>query len=583
MAVSTRDLKEMSEKRYSEDTIVADYLGRVTEQKMSTWHGDMAESDKADQGKYVFEKPDGTTEEVLNVENTYRDNSRDLSRQVGETVASLQIDPVGNGDEDEKKAALRQTIGNMYWELDRGDRRFIPRLVRDWYTTGAMFLYSFDDPGKSDYPVHQRLDPRNCYPTFFEDELIDLVYSVRKQIRAVAAANPDHGIPYDPKSPDEGDLIYFFDGYKLMRVFYTKSPEQTYLIDSRDNPIGRVPISAAVEFGPDGRIEVPFLHMKNVLNSENQVFSLWLNGVTRGVYHGWFIRGEVDTSEFGYGGEARGADEKSDMKAVEPPRMDPSTLPILAQLNQYARGTGAYPSQRQGGQLPSIISAAGVQALQGQRETLVAYVQRQLAYVREQQTEIDYLLDSKTDLNKSKPLRLPSGKTVMYTPAETLLDDGKLRAHPRVTFAGSGLSAANNAVMALQKAGSGVLAYESARRLDPDIQDPLDEERKIEQEQLRKVILQTTLPSLDPITQLRFFEMVSKGMSGPEAVAKLLEAPEQIGVGQPPGQPPGPEVGPVSAPEEAAALMKGAQPGAELPPVGPLPAFTNIVLRPPGG
>jgi hypothetical protein len=566
------DLLDLKTTRLNADLIFEDYQGR--RQSQQEWKSEIEESDKVMRGEIPYYLPDGKTENKLHIENTYRGDAKDLKWQMGESQSSIDVERQGNRKEDEEDAQLAQVLGGMYWELDRGDQRFVGRLSEDWFVTGAMFLLSFDDRKKSKYPLHERLDPRNCFPTFFGDELLDLLYCVKIPKRAAALKFPELELAYKKDDTGMADLVYLWTPDNIAQAY--SDGQRKYMVRSRKNPLGRVPIASVVEFNSEGRIEVPFIDMKETLTTGNQITGLMVNGTHKAIYPGYFIEGMVDTTEFGPEGEARGASGSS-MRAMEPPKMGQEQMLLLRAMSDYSRNTGAFPAQRQGADLPSIISGQGIVAVQGQRESLVFYVRRLMGHLKEQVIRNDWLLDAKA-LNEEKALRMPAGDLKKYKPADVLLDKGELRFHPKVNYAGGGFSQANRSAVAATKVGQGLMAEETAMALDSDIDDFLDEMRKIERNQARKILFQTTVSAMDPVTQLRFYALLNKGKTAAEAAEELLQTPEQIAPTTAPGTP-GPEAAPVTGEEQILAREKGAV--GELPDIGPLPPFTNIVQRPP--
>jgi hypothetical protein len=580
MALAARDVRDIAESRMNESSIVAERFNRAQAPSMRKWKQAIEESRRLYAGNLSVNLPDGTKEARLSIENIYHDSIKDAARSAAESTPSLFIYARGNMATDKEKAALRQSIANGYWHTPYDlAEDWIEQLVADYLASAGCFLLCTADREKSDYPFHVPLDPMGCYPTFFKNDLIDFMYV--EQVPTAAMAERYGAIPFDPKKSEYLEVLDFWTPREIWKLAYPvarRASDSIAVLDRSENRIGRVPVAWAAEFGVDRNLEVMFSQIGNVMKTNNTIMGMIHRVAEKGAYGGWWMRGEVDASEHGPEGLVHGLSPESEFGPIQPPRMDPAALSVF-QLNENAmRGAAAYPAQRQGGDLPSIISGSAIAAVQGQRASLIRFIQRKLAKVRRDQTQIDFELDRKY-LNFEKPLLTSIGRVKSYTPAQALDSDLQVR----VVYGDGGVDILNRSVMMDQQVTLGILPREIAMSHNPFVRDVNEAKRMIEMEESQRIFLQKMQAQAGLGASARLLELMGEGKSTVEA-AKILGEEGLLVVEEPMAEQPGPAAAPVTAEEQALALQQGATQPTTLEPTFTPPPFSQIVsgLRPRG-
>lgn len=586
-----RDIKGLEDALLSAEYVVNRRFGLT--QTYSAWKAQISESWNLYGGGVRIQKPDGTSEMRLTIENIYHDATRAAARDAAETTSTVSVPAVGNRSSDVNKESLRRAIADGHWAMDPDAQGADHRLIADYLGGAAMFLLSFA-PNKQqveemgfdpDYVAHTIWNPMNVYPVFFRNRLIEIV-----NVESVPSAYLAHvyGLPYDPKKAEMWDVIDCITPKEVWKVCTSKKTASdntgsTWVLDYQPNKIKRIPVSWAGEFALDGSFEIPFLQIGGPLESNNTIAAAIQRQLMKSAYGTLFVSGEVDTTERGPEGTMRG-DPDSKVGYIAPPPISGEAFSMMRANEESMRGGASFPPQIQGLRLPSITSGSGISAASGDHEATVRYLQGKLAQVHRGRVEIDFLID-KTYLDRPKPLVFSVGDLKNYTPSDAL--DGKFRVE--VTYPGQGLSQGNRDVLAMEKVGLKIWSPQMAMRQDRDIRNVEETQREIFAADALKLAIDKFNALADLPTSLRFAVMVYKEGKDPiEAAEELLNAPQQLGQIGPQGTP-GPVPQPATVGEEVLALQKGALPGGgggAFPTLGPRPALppsSQVVVQNPRG
>jgi hypothetical protein len=284
----------------------------------------------------------------------------------------------------------------------------------------------------------------------------------------------------------------------------------------------------------------------------------------------------------------------ADVRRIPPAPIPPGLAAMGDQQMEDARGTLSYPKTRQGDPGHSNpASAAFIDASQGQRTSLIRFLERAVAEFRKRQTRIDFAWDRTPDLDYKKPLLSPAGNRKDYTPGSDIPEFIRLE-----MFHGylSGIDVNNKTVRILQLQNGGLMSRETAvANLDPmagaDYRAELD---RIERDKVKDAFFQTGLAQavqngLDLSKVLvamndgaDFMTALAAVMAEQQAQQQAMQAAQQGAMPQgalPPGAPNEPGM-------QNLQMQKGAIPG-QTPGVGgpgipqqvQVPPLENIMVR----
>lgn len=555
--MSAKDLLLLPDSRYTEDFILDYRNGQA--QRMSDWKSACITRLQEYGGELLLGTyPDGTPITQNNVQNQVHDNAQRFAQDAAANRPTLIIDVIGKPS-NAKAAGLRHAIGLGYRLHDSLDMH-TEQLAIDLVLSGTAWLLSYAKEG-AEYPCHLPLKPLGVYPTFYGNQLVDLVYEEEKNQRAVAAMYGQYEIEQYPQYNANGMLkiVNFWNGQEYHRVleFPAKGrqiPAKGYKVESKPNPIGRVPVSfSMLTSGKPGEFEDLLASVGPMVRNGNMIFSLMMEAGIRGVFGGYQDKGVLN-DEGGPGATLELDTNVPDAgrRPIPAPEM-PRELPyLLSHIEESARNAGAYPAQIGGGNLPSIISAKGIQATRGERDTVVASLQRHLAFIWRNQTEIDFAIDEKV-LDMRKDLLVPAGPDdTTYMPSKAI--GGKYRC--RVEYENDGMDPYNHETLNITRLGNRIISRRKAMEMSPAVQNVDQEMDRQYQEMGLDILLQRFFASGD-IPGLDAFEGAKEeGKTNREALRIGMAA-----MGQPlmplNGQAPQPQPGQGAA-EQALAVEKGA-------------------------
>lgn len=565
--------------RRTADQVSTHYSG--LKKRMSDWKDKIVLSDQLSDNQIVVRQPDGSERKStveLAVENLYRDNLFDLKRSVPKQPAAVYVDPIPDNETGKKQANLRQAISATHRRKGRVDA-MVPDLTMDIVGAGAMFVCVYPDY-ETKYPGFRQLDAMGCYPRFRRGKLLDLVYVEDVEIIDI---NDEYGLSLkdDQATGGKAKVVYWYTKQDIHVVVCAEGRQNktNILVDYAENKIGRVPIAWSAEFDRKGEIDVSFLHIANVLGIQNTMMGMALHDAERNIHSPLIYNNVANMEMAGPDGQLipENPDRDASVIAAAPPRLLPEFFGLMGSMDQTMRGSTTYSSQRQGIDLPSIVSAAGIAATSGPRAELVDYLQTiHFSKLYTEMYEIAYAVDEKY-MDTKKRLLVPVGSKTEYQPSKDI--DGEYEM--RVVFGGGGLSPINQVVIEEGLVGNRLKSRASARRSIASIIDPDEEERKILMEDTDQLMFQTTIPQWPYAQQSKFRILIGQGMSmqqALEAVQSELEAAQAQGLqGQGVPGTPGPAPQPVGAGAANLAAQKGAP---VFNPVGGLPPATSVSLKP---
>lgn len=525
-----------------------------------------------------------------NVRNRIHDAAKDLMRLVAETHPSVRCAPFGGTDPDTDDAQLRQSVVTGYWVADQTEWA-IPEMVLHLLGGGGIYLlcttsphsaecdaegYCVDPEVHSDYPVHELWHPRGAFPLWHGRKLVDFMYSARMTRADVEATWPELGIRADPKKEEwceVVDLLTREEIYKCVWASQSKvgQPDGVpHIVDYRKNEIKRVPVAWVKEPSMDGDFEGMFDQAEGMQNWLNKAATISMMTSTRNAMQQIWKKGVLSEEKGPFGSYTLDPNPavQSGVGLVGN-REVPQSLYVQANFTREdLQGSVIQPAQRGGSNLPSIISGQGVQAVQGEQESVKWHVQRLIARVIQQALEIDTALDRKY-LNYSKPVPIGSGTHRSYTP-ERVFPPGR-RYSIEVIYAGAGASPAMQKVQMFQEKGLGLVDDVSYWEMDPNVADVQERQRRVLEQKQNDLLFQLIASQATLDSFIQFRELVGGGAKLLEA-AKVLRRVEQEAAQAAQAAQAGNVIPFPGAPGQAAAQAQGLEKGAV--PGGPAPSLS---------
>ena len=166
-----------------------------------------------------------------------------------------------------------------------------------------------------------------------------------------------------------------------------------------------------------------------------------------------------------------------------------------------------------------------------------------------------------------------TGSPKTYMPNDVFVSD-----YSNCTYSFLGSDAAQIPIEICQRVGTGEMSLQTAREKDPVIDDPIEENTRVELEGLRKAMLagleqQLSAGGLDPVVVAKIAQAKAEdpGAHLEDIYVKVHEAMQKEQAAQQAAQPPPP------------GLDSGGPPGASAGPGGPPPSSMPGASLPPGG
>jgi hypothetical protein len=358
MVLTAREVHQLPASREIAEMVSTVRWQRGVADYFSNWHERIAAAQEGDEGQWSVMGPDGirraTSEDGLqqNVQNYPHDAVRDHRRVVAESLASVTAKGAGSSDEAQKRAQVNIAIGTGYWEPY--DELMIPDLVMDLELAGAAFVHCYANEELSDRPMHDRLIPGGCYPTFHRRRLHDMVYVERLPLRMLAEEYPGLGLSYNPKKDEWGEVTSFWNKkwiYKCVWALNSGSKQNgdPYTVYARPNPIGQVPIAWSANFDAKGRIEGLYDQAGARQNTKNRILSYIVENAKRMAYAQKKRKGVMNKGGGpGFEYELDPDIPDSDIQWIQPAPINPMLFSVLGELDRSLSSTVMMPPSRSG-------------------------------------------------------------------------------------------------------------------------------------------------------------------------------------------------------------------------------------------
>lgn len=566
--------------------ITGDYLVQSRNYRVSETYADRdrryEEVDKLLRGEWGYTLPgDNAVVEDPMVMNLGHAFTQDVSRLTAEQTPVFRAPVYGDGQQDYKNAVLRETVAQTIWHANRGDL-LVPQWAIDLTVCGAAYTVCWLDD--SDYPRFTRVDPRHCYPTIQNGEMIDLLVvhvfpaAVADQMfpgRDILVTSRDKGLKNDVEIWE-----YYTKGYATRWVAYKDKsdqfdPSRSVMLNETYYDIDCVPATYTQIPSHDGAIRGMLDQIGASLQAKNKIASLMVKYTEHQVFAPWESKGILnDTATPGPNTVYRhdpNAPGETFMRRVSPAGSNPGLFALMNLLDLDQRGAIGYPASRQGEVSTSIASAAFVESTQGQLSSVVKSIQAHEADMRSQTLEVLLELDV-AHRDFEKPLFKSVDKKTTYVPSRDVGHRTKIF----VTYgAGAGMSRQNADTRILNLLGARLIDRGTARDNIEFLRDRTDIQDKIEMENAEDALQQLFWPDPTVPIDVKFRVkslMQKKGYSLTDAweevqaelaaeaeaqaqVQAELAAQQEAAVPAAPVE--GGEVVPEAATEQAVALEKG--------------------------
>lgn len=513
--------------RYSEQYLLGARNAR--KEGFSAWKSRTENADNVVRGGFAS----GEQPSILNLADKM---PRDAARLASEVKPSYYAPPVGDTKDQIRNASLRTVIGEGYfthinWPLIR------PQLVFDTVITGAAFVSYWTDPVSSPYPQGMRLDPRGCFPTIFNGELLDLLVCTEMKAAAAQRLFPGQPILATAFHEDKDGLrteksveVYeYYSAEECVRAWGVVGPDgsatDAALVSVWRPETGIIPVSFYQLPSPDGAIRGLLDQIEGNLKAKDELVKNVLEVAAQAAYAPMFVKGVINADtppgpDVLYQADPSVPD--AGMTRVQPATFSPQIPQVLDFIDQETRGQLSYPATRQGETGVSQGSGAYIAATQGDLTSLVREVQRGLQSMQEQGARVMFALDE-AKLDFEKPLFRSSGKKKTYKPTRDI--GGKYML--QVSYgAGAGLDRQATDVRLLNYYSAGLIPGRRVLGETDFVDDPEAWLQERQDEELERVALQRF--SGDPTTSLDFLMTVlalkrEEGLDFVEAYTTVMQ------------------------------------------------------------
>ena len=518
--------RKLLKTRYSENYLVGARNARTD--SFGQWHDRTTAAQEVVRGEFVSSGEDPS---ILNLADKM---TRDASRLASEMKPSYLAAAYGDSKDHLNSQRIRSVVGEGYfkytrWEIQR------PQLVMDLVVAGAAFVVYWPDEAKSPYPQSMRVDPLACFPTFYNNELVDLLVVTNMTIRQAEYVFPDLDLARKLKklsgSADTIEVYDFYAADQCVRGFGVVGEDSTVtsaqVIQAWEpRTDGRPPAAYAQLSSPDGAIRGLLDQVKGQLRAKDEIVKDILEVSASAAFSPWEAFGILNPDTppgpdviYNHDPSLEG---RSFMRRVQPTTFSPQLPQVLSFIEDQTRAQLSYPATRQGEVPVSQGSGSFVAATQGDLTSMVRDLQRGLAEIQHQGAAIMYALDEQ-HLNFEKPLCRAVGKKKTYTPGRDI--DG--RRELAVAYgAGAGLDRMTTDTRMLNYYSAGIVPGRRVLAETDFVDDPeawLDERQN---EELERVALQRFAG--DPTTSLDFLMTVlnkkrEEGLDFVEAYTATME------------------------------------------------------------
>ena len=189
--------------RYTEEYLVG--ARDALKETYGAWHNRTVDAQKTVRGEWTNEDPS-----TLNLADKM---TRDAARLGSEITPSYFARPTAARRRTSRTRGTARVIGEGYFKYSRWDL-MRPQLIMDMIVAGAAFTVYWPDPAFP-YPRAMRVDPLACFPTIYNNQLLDLLVITEMTVRQAERMFPGIGIA--KAAAEAGGLLRHDRGLRLLR------------------------------------------------------------------------------------------------------------------------------------------------------------------------------------------------------------------------------------------------------------------------------------------------------------------------------------------------------------------------------
>lgn len=490
--------------------------------------------------------PDGTVSQDLpKIADYITSDMEDLGALVAGAEPSVSVPNDTDKPQDVKAATMRQNILATYRTVNQY-RLTRHRLALDLIGTGLACLViwpRFDKANPSlSYPTFVRKDPRHVYPDpdlTHPMAVTSGVLAYRTKARVLAANFPwvrtalfTNAEQARWDTSDIEVLEYYDPDWCIKvcarRVSGERKPrivELGRLRNMTGSPLFL--ITARPTF--DGQFRGQFDKAIAPLGTANKMMELHLAQLADEIYSEKIVRGVFDNPEdVGPGATLYTTDYQASIERAKPAGSHPQMYQDIQLLLQQSRESAGIPEARHGNVSQSIISATGIDSLQGKWVTAVDTYQGLLANLEMRANATALRVDEVYLDFPDKPLAgLAGGRSfgATYTPSIDIAG----RYENRVTYgAGSSMDPYNRRLAVIQDIQYGLASRRNGRSQLSYVEDVIAEEAEINRERLEDGFITGMADPNTPLDQrMRALALAAEGKSVLEIAAIMDEEARQ--------------------------------------------------------
>lgn len=307
--------------------------------------------------------------------NPIRRDIEDMGKLAGGTEPTTIVDALRPTDKAQAAATLLVQVLASYRRRNR-TKRLRKKTATDLAKAGLSCWVIWPDYDEG-FPRYVRRDPRDIYPDpgwRDGEDLRDLICSYTVKARELEELHP--GVMSElftlAERRDAGkrdvDVVEFYDknvSMKVAGIKRTPGSSATTLM-ALENRIGKPLAIIGTRLSADEEFRGQFDDALAPLGVANQMLVMMLDDMINQIYAQPWFKGRWDNlDEFGTGAALHTDDPVAEAGRIEPSHSNPQLFAHSQQLLQNARMTTGIPETRQGQAEQSIISARGIEALQG--------------------------------------------------------------------------------------------------------------------------------------------------------------------------------------------------------------------------
>jgi hypothetical protein len=508
------------------------------------------------------------------VDNMARDFAAKLSPLPAFTCSAAS----SLSDSARKFAEKRTKIANFY--VDSSKLKAQMPDAADSYNCYGMVVFSVEPDMESKTPKIRCEDGANVYPVWDRNMRTVAAAKVYLLYKSQLLAMYPHLESMFKAKP--GALI---DGEKVKVIKWVDKDDcVVYLpdlgqevVEEYKNPIGRCTVVAVPRpsgigtYGAFIRGQYDDLVWPQIARNEFQILAL--EAADKAVRAPIIVPPDVTDVTFG----PDAVMQTQNPQGVQRLKVDvpPASFQAMEWLRSDMQIGGMSPEGRSGSVNASVITGAGIDALNEGYSTQLAQAQEMMAFALEQVIDLCFTVDEKVWPNLKKQIRGQETGVpyeVTYTPSKDIAGDHSIDIQYGFL---AGLDANRSLIFILQAYGAGLISQDYAMRNLPAHFNISEETKKIELEKVRKAILEGAMMTAQAIpmmaTQGGDPSMLMQQLSSLADALKKGEAVESAALKAfapppPPPAPPGSEVAPGVPPSAPGAA---APPGSEAAGGGP--------------